>query len=141
MQPMLARPEETMNSEKQVRLLVCDPDPQGQRMIREYLRESSIKVFFTSPSEPLETTLAQYSPLNAVVIDLSHPAKKSCDDLVSVVKQTAPSAEVVFLSRLADEVLWSEVLALGAYDLLPKPVDRTEFLRTIFGAVRYEQAA
>ncbi|MBZ5497103.1 MAG: response regulator [Acidobacteriia bacterium] len=130
-----------MNQEKQLRLLVCDPDPQGQKMIKEYLRDSSIRVFFTSPSEPFEVTLTKHSPFNAVVIDLSNPAKRSCDVLVSAVKQVAPSAEVIFMSRLADEMLWSQVLALGAYDLLAKPPERTEFLRTVFGAVQHIQAA
>jgi DNA-binding NtrC family response regulator len=130
-----------MNKEKQIRLLVCDPDPQGQAMIKECLQDSSIRVFFTSPTEPLEKTLAKHSPFNAVVIDLSALAEKSCDDLVSAVKLVAPRAEVIFLSRLADEMLWSEVLSGGAYDLLPKPVERSEFLRTVFGAVHSNQAA
>jgi hypothetical protein len=34
-------------------------------------------------------------------------------------------------SRLADERLWSEVLNLGGYDVLPQPLDRNEALRTI----------
>jgi DNA-binding NtrC family response regulator len=130
-----------MNSKIQFRLLVCDPDPQGQKMIRECLQDSSIKVLFSSPAEPLENTLAKYSPFNAVVIDLPTPAKRSCDNLVSAVKRVAPSAKVIFLSRLADEKLWSQVLSLGAYDLLPKPLERTEFLRTVFGAVRHDQVA
>ena len=129
-----------MNKEKQFRLLVCDPDPQGREMIKECLQDSSIRVFFTSPAEPLESTLAKHSPFNAVVIDLSSLANKSCDDLVAAVKQVAPRAEVIFLSRIADEMLWSEVLSRGAYDLLPKPVERSEFLRTVFGAV-HNQAA
>jgi len=37
--------------------------------------------------------------------------------------------------------LWSQVLALGAYDLLPTPPERGEFLRTIYSAVRHPPAA
>jgi DNA-binding NarL/FixJ family response regulator len=110
-------------------------------MIQEFLRDSPIKVFFTTPAEPFEHTLAKHSPFNAVVIDLSTPVKRSCDVLVSTVKQVAPHAEVIFLSRLADEMLWSQVLALGAYDLLPKPPEKAEFLRTVFGAVQNRQTA
>ena len=130
-----------MNSDKQLRLLVCDPDPRDQQMIREFLQDSLIKVFFTTPTEPLENTLAKHSPFSAVVIDLSNPIRRPWDNLVSTVKHVAPSAEVIFLSRLADEMLWSQVLALGAYDLLPMPPERTDFLRSVFGAVRQSQAA
>ncbi len=129
-----------MSTEKQVRLLVCDPDPGARQMIREFLNGSQIKVFFTSATEPLENTLAKNLPFNAVVIDLSNPSKR-CDTLVSAVKRVVPSAEVIFVSRFADEMLWSQVLNLGAYDLLPKPPEREEFLRTVFGAVRHQQAA
>jgi DNA-binding NtrC family response regulator len=131
----------TMNSEMQFRLLVCDPDPQGQKVIRECLQDSSIKVLFTSSAEPFENTLAKHFPFDAVMIDLPTSAKRSCGKLVSAVKRIAPSAEVIFLSRLADEELWGQVLSLGAYDLLSKPLERTEFLRTVSGVVRHDQVA
>jgi len=130
-----------MSTEKQLRLLVCDPDPGAREMIREFLHGSPIKVQFTSAAEPLERTLAKNSPFNAVVMDLSNPSKRACDTLVSTVKRVAPGAEVIFLSRFADEMLWSQVLNLGAYDLLPNPPERGEFLRTVFGAVQNRQAA
>ncbi len=130
-----------MISEKQLRLLVCDPDPKDQEMIQDYLKDSPVMVFFTSQAEPFERTLSQHSPFNAVVIDLSNPAKRSCDALVSAVKHVTPGAEVIFLSRLADEMLWSQVLSLGAYDLLPKPPERQEFLRTVFGAIHHSHEA
>ena len=130
-----------MNQENQLRLLVCDPDPKDQEIIQDYLKDSPVKVFFTSQTEPFEKTLSQNSPFNAVVIDLSNPAKRSCDALVSAVKHVTPSAEVIFLSRLADEMLWSQVLSLGAYDLLLKPPERREFLRTVFGAIHHSHEA
>ncbi len=130
-----------MNPEKQLRLLVCDPDPQAQKIIREYLRDSSIRVYFTSPSEPFESTLSNHSPFHAVVIDLSSPRRRTCDALLAAVKKASPNAQVIFMSRLADEMMWSQVLAMGAYDLLPKPPERQEFLRTVFGAVHKVQAA
>jgi DNA-binding NtrC family response regulator len=130
-----------MNPEKQLRLLVFDPDPQDQKMIREFLRDSSIRVYFTSPSESLETTLSNHSPFHAVVIDLSSPVKRSCDALFAAVKEASPNAQVIFMSRLADELMWSQVLEMGAYDLLPKPPERTEFLRTVFSAVQHIEAA
>jgi DNA-binding NtrC family response regulator len=130
-----------MKAEKQLRLLVCDPDPQDQKMIREFLRDSSIRIFFTSPSEPLIDTLLKHSPLHAVVIDLSNPVRRSCNDLLAAVKETSPRTQVIFMSRLADEMMWSQVLAMGAYDLLPKPPERQEFLRTVIGAMQNIQAA
>ena len=38
---------------------------------------------------------------------------------------------VIVTSRLADEYLWAEVLNLGGYDVLAKPLDRDEARRVI----------
>ena len=38
---------------------------------------------------------------------------------------------LIVSTRLADERLWAEVLNLGAYDLLAKPFDAREVLRTV----------
>jgi DNA-binding response OmpR family regulator len=43
---------------------------------------------------------------------------------------SAPPCLIVS-SRLADEQLWAEALNLGAYDVLSRPFDRAEALRTI----------
>lgn len=41
----------------------------------------------------------------------------------------------ILASRLADESLWSEVLNLGGYDLLLKPLHPEEVVRTVHGAL------
>jgi hypothetical protein len=46
-----------------------------------------------------------------------------------------PEASLLIVtSRLADERLWSEALNLGAYDVLPKPFDALEVIRTLTSA-------
>jgi len=42
---------------------------------------------------------------------------------------------LIVTSRLADEKLWVEALNLGAYDVLAKPFERAELVRTVLGAV------
>ena len=39
--------------------------------------------------------------------------------------------QVIVTSRLADDRLWAEALNLGAYDVLAKPFDRAEVVRTV----------
>jgi DNA-binding NtrC family response regulator len=38
---------------------------------------------------------------------------------------------LIVTSRLADDCLWAEALNVGAYDVLAKPFDRTEVLRSV----------
>jgi len=46
--------------------------------------------------------------------------------------QTAPS--LIVTSRLADDRLWAEALNLGAWDVLAKPFDRLEVIRSVKSA-------
>jgi DNA-binding response OmpR family regulator len=45
---------------------------------------------------------------------------------------------LIVASRLADECLWSEALNLGAYDVLAKPFDVDEVVRTVNSARRHQ---
>jgi len=38
---------------------------------------------------------------------------------------------LIVTSRLADDRLWAEALNLGAWDVLAKPFDRTEVIRSV----------
>ena len=44
---------------------------------------------------------------------------------------------LIVTSRLADERLWAEALNLGAYDVLAKPFDKREVIRTVASAWRH----
>ena len=50
--------------------------------------------------------------------------------LSRLIEEGHPSTLLV-LSHRADERLWSEVLHLGGYNVLPKPFDRTDVTRTL----------
>ena len=47
---------------------------------------------------------------------------------------------LVVTSRLADELLWAEVLNRGGYDVLAKPLDEEEVTRVIGAASRHFEA-
>jgi DNA-binding response OmpR family regulator len=48
--------------------------------------------------------------------------------------------QLVVTSRMADDVLWSEVLNRGGYDVLPQPLDRDEFQRVVAAAGRHSHS-
>jgi DNA-binding NtrC family response regulator len=45
-----------------------------------------------------------------------------------------PAPPVIVTSRLADERMWAEVLNLGGYDVLARPLNSEEVLRTVTSA-------
>ena len=52
-------------------------------------------------------------------------------DILDVIHYMRDAPALIVTSRLADERFWAEVLTLGAYDVLAKPFDRDEVLRSV----------
>jgi len=55
-------------------------------------------------------------------------------DLLGQINDMPHPPSLVVTSRLADERLWAEALNLGAWDVLAKPFDRSEVLRSVKSA-------
>jgi DNA-binding NtrC family response regulator len=61
----------------------------------------------------------------------------SWTDLPEHIKGLRHLRSVIVTSRLANERLWTEALNLGAWDVLAKPFDRSEVLRSAEAAWRH----
>jgi DNA-binding NtrC family response regulator len=116
------------------RLLVVDSDKQIQRTVSDSLEGDSFEVVFEDSLEKLEQLLLANSSFNAVLIDFYRPVDKFFDFL-SRIKEVCPKTEVIFTSWLKEEDLWIESIQRGAYDYLPKPLDRQELQRIVTNAV------
>jgi DNA-binding NtrC family response regulator len=55
-------------------------------------------------------------------------------DVLEHVKALPNAPSLIVSSRLADDRLWVEALNLGAWDVLAKPFDRTEVIRSVKSA-------
>lgn len=52
-------------------------------------------------------------------------------DMLNHVRDLSHPPALIVTSRLADERLWAAALNLGAWDVLTKPFDRSEVIRTV----------
>ena len=55
-------------------------------------------------------------------------------DLLEKLRPLPDAPQLIVTSRLADEKLWAEALNLGAYDVLAKPFERMELVRSVSSA-------
>jgi DNA-binding NtrC family response regulator len=58
----------------------------------------------------------------------------SWKDLLEFVEGLSAPPPVIVTSRVADERMWAEVLNLGGYDVLARPLNSEEVIRTITSA-------
>jgi DNA-binding NtrC family response regulator len=52
-------------------------------------------------------------------------------DILNQVRRMSSPPSLIVTSRLADNRRWAEALRLGAWDILPKPFDRSEVFRSV----------
>jgi DNA-binding NtrC family response regulator len=52
-------------------------------------------------------------------------------DMLEAARLSPKSPSLIVTSRLADDRLWAEALNLGAYDVLAKPFERMELIRSV----------
>jgi DNA-binding response OmpR family regulator len=76
------------------------------------------------------------NPVQVVIAESNIPRwhwKLLLEDLRSL----AHPPQLIVTSRTADDYLWAEVLNIGGYDVLPRPLDREEVERVIASARRH----
>jgi DNA-binding NtrC family response regulator len=69
-----------------------------------------------------------------VVICESNLSPGTWVDMLEEGRHLPNSPEMIVTSRLADDRLWAEALNLGAYDVLAKPFQRMELVRSVSSA-------
>jgi two-component system, NtrC family, response regulator HydG len=114
-------------------LLVIGANVEDRVAISETLGTDAYEIVFCDSLAP-DMHLLDERPFDACMIELSRPVETSFD-LLAAIKRKCPLAEVVILSRLAEEDLWIESIQRGAYDFLPTPLDRKELQRILANAV------
>lgn len=115
-------------------LLVIGADAEDRVTVSDAFQADAYEIVFCDSLDARDTRLLDDRSFDACIIELSHPVE-TCFDLLATIKRKCPLAEVIILSRLADEDLWIESIQRGAYDFLPKPLDRKELQRIVTNAV------
>ena len=115
-------------------LLVIGADAEDRVTVTDVLEADAYEIVFCDSLDSEDAGLLDGKPFDACIIELSHPVE-ICFDLLATIKRKYPLSEVIILSRLADEDLWIESIQRGAYDFLPKPLDRKEIRRIVVNAI------
>lgn len=115
-------------------LLVVGADPEDRDTLSDALQADAYEIVFCDSVNARDPRLFDDHPFDVYIIKLNRPVE-TCFDLLAAIKRNRPLAEVIILSRLADEELWIESIQRGAYDFLPKPLDRKELQRIVKNAI------
>lgn len=98
------------------------------------------EVLVVGSCQEARRTLQTHPAVDIVITDVTLPDGNWCDVLTFLVDHGI-DAGVVVASRTADEILWSEVLWRGVYDMIVEPFDSRESRWVIEAALRHAHAS
>jgi DNA-binding response OmpR family regulator len=114
-------------------ILLCTKDPRDRDLFESLAGGAAWRIHHAPEFADAVSTLARRA-ISAVVCDADQGGEL-WRRLLSVTDGGASRPRVIVLSRLPHERLWAEVLNLGAYDLLMKPLDPAEARRVLMMAM------
>jgi DNA-binding response OmpR family regulator len=76
------------------------------------------------------------NPVQVVIAEVDVP-KWDWRRVLRDLRRFAKPPQLIVTSRHADEYLWAEALNIGAYDVLPQPLQRDEVERVVAAARRH----
>jgi DNA-binding response OmpR family regulator len=104
-------------------------------LLREIFRNCGWRLFEASDRRRALQALER-NPVRVVITETSLPSGDWRKVLQDLRKLPVPP-QLVVTSRLADDHLWAEVLNIGGFDVLARPLDRDEVERVVASASRH----
>jgi DNA-binding NtrC family response regulator len=104
------------------------------------LKALRVEVLAVENCQEARGLLQTRPPVDVVITQVTLSDGNWCDVFKYLVDNDI-HASLVVSSPQADEILWSEVLWRGAYDLLVEPYESQELRNTLEGALRASQTS
>ena len=112
-----------------ITILSVSPHEQDHPPVKGLFGNSRWKVLTASNISTARALLEEHD--TSVVVCECDLMPGTWIDMLDHIRAVSNPPVLIVTSRLADDRLWAEALNLGAYDVLSKPFDRTELLRSV----------
>jgi DNA-binding NtrC family response regulator len=116
-------------SRNNVTVLSVTPYEEDQLGLQSIIGHSRWKLYGADRLEAALAVLHEHEV--GVVLSEKDLPPHSWTEMIDVIHHFQDAPTVIVTSRIADDRLWAEALNLGAYDVLAKPFDRDEVLRSV----------
>lgn len=124
------RPSKIESGDEPVTLLLVSPSTDDQKALRDIIGDDSNWTIHHAPTLGRAKALLRDDSVMFVICERDVPPGSWKDVLRETVSRAKPLSFIV-TSRHADDHLWAEALNMGAYDVLAKPFQPSEVIRTL----------
>jgi len=125
------------NVSEQVTILVVSPLDEDHLALQDIIGNSNYSTWILFSARDLVSALALLQQHEIVVVVCEQDLQPGTwKDVLEKINGISNAPSLIVTSRLADWHLWAEALNLGAWDVLAKPFDLSEVIRSIQSASR-----
>ena len=126
-------------STENISILLVSPHSEDTVALRHILHHEDWHIGHAGTVAEARDVIATHRP--SVVLCERELPDGTWKDLLYGDRSDPGAPLLLIMSRHADEHLWAEVLNLGGYDVLMKPLDRSEVARVVTMAWRYRSGS
>lgn len=119
------------------KILIIEDDVSFCLMIKTFLTKKGFQVFTAFTFKEAEVLLNE-EKINLVLTDVRLPDKDGIEILAHI-KNTDPVIQVILMTGYTDIKTAVNVMKMGAYDYIAKPVNSEEILHTIHKALSHQE--
>lgn len=121
------------------KILIVDPDQKTGEVLKEWFRKTDHRISrVETGTEAL--ALLESSSFDVVLSEFRIEGLGGFD-LVREMAKTRPNVPVIIIAARYDSQTAIEVVKAGAYDFLPKPLDKSEVFRAVETAIQSSKSA
>ena len=127
-----------MKKEK-INILAVDDDKEFLTLLYDVLKDESYEI---SVAESMPDAVKKVKDIlfDLIITDKNMPEPKGAD-LINEIKSISPASKIIVLTGFGDVESYLELMNLGIYDYLNKPVKMSELKITIRRALNLQNAA
>ena len=127
-----------MKKEK-INILAVDDDKEFLTLLHDVLKDEGYEI---SVAESMPDAIKKVKDIlfDLIITDKNMPEPKGAD-LINEIKSISPASKIIVLTGFGDVESYLELMNLGIYDYLNKPVKMSELKITIKKALSLQNAA
>ncbi|MEK6657164.1 MAG: response regulator [Nitrospirota bacterium] len=127
-----------MKKEK-INILAVDDDKEFLTLLHDVLKDEGYEI---SVAESMPDAIKKVKDIlfDLIITDKNMPEPKGAD-LINEIKSISPASKIIVLTGFGDVESYLELMNLGIYDYLNKPVKMSELKITIRRALNLQNAA
>lgn len=127
-----------MKKEK-INILAVDDDKEFLTLLYDVLKDEGYEIS-VAESMPDAVKKVKDTLFDLIITDKNMPEPKGAD-LINEIKSISPASKIIVLTGFGDVESYLELMNLGIYDYLNKPVKMSELKITIKKALSLQNAA